>query len=181
MAYYIQKTLGRKQRHKHSVLFCYTAVTDISFRTIFLPLSVFFMPFTVIFLCCSRRTIFYGIGICCNDKLSKFEKLGDIIRLPVAYILFYTLFHINTCLFTFNDSKRYSVYQNDYIGASKFTVESFNRKLLGYLPYIFFRMLPIYIGNIKRLCIAVIKMDFTTLSVDQTIIHSFARIHKTLF
>ena len=175
----IQQAFLGKHRHDHSVLLSNVAIIYVTFCRFLLPLHIFFVPLAVKFLLCSCSTVFHGFRIHSNGQLRKLKQLRNIIRLPVADILFYAFFHVHAGLFTFNHNQRNTIHKHNDIRACIFAVGTLHRKLICNLPNVIFRVLPVDVRNVKGLRVPIIKVYITALAVNQSIINCLAGKHQT--
>ena len=152
----IQQPLLRQHGYDYLVLLGDVAIIHIAFRCFFLPLNILFVPLAVKLLLGSGSAVLDRFRIHGNCQLRKLKQLGDVVRLPVADVLFYTLFHIYTGLLAFDHNQRNAVDQQNNIRPGIFTVGTFHGKFIRNLPDVFVRIIPVNIGNIEGLGIAVI-------------------------
>ena len=165
--------------HNSSVLLCDMAVIYIAFGSIGLPLHIFFVPLAVELLLCSGSSVFHGFRIHGNGQLRKLKQLRNIIRLPVADILLHALFHIYAGLLTFDHNQRNAIDQQNNIRPGVFSISSLYRELVRNLPDVLIRLIPVNIGNIEGLSVAVIQMHIAALTINQPVIDRFAGKHQT--
>ena len=176
---HVQQTLFRQHGYDHLVLFGNVTIIHITLCCLSLPLHILFMPLAVKLLPGSGSTILDRFRIQSNSQLRKLKQLGDVVRLPVADVLFHTLFHIHAGFFTFDYNQRDAVDQQDNVRPGIFAVGAFYGKFIRNLPDIVLGVFPVNVGNVEGLGIAVIQMYITAFAVNQPIIDRLAGEHQT--
>ena len=135
------------------------------------------MPLAVELLLCSGSSVFHEFRIHSNGQLRKLKQLRNIIGLPVADILLHALFHIYTGLLTFDHNQRNAIDEQNNIRPGIFAIISLYRELVCNLPDVLIRLIPVNIGNIEGLSVAVIQMHIAALTINQPVIDRFAGKH----
>ena len=154
------------------------SIIHIPLCSILLPLDILFMPSAIKLLPGSSGSVFYCLRVHCDDKLGELEQLRNVIRLPVADILFYAFLHVHAGLFALDHDHGNAIDQYDNVRAGEFAVVPLHRKLIRDLPYVVLRVFPVDIGNIERLGVAVVEVNITALAIDQAIIDRLAGKHQ---
>ena len=177
-AHEVEKSLLGKQRNDDPILFRDMSIIHIPLCGILLPLDILFMPSAIKLLPGSGGSVFYRLRVHGDDELGELEQLRNVIRLPVADILFYALLHVHAGLFALNHDHGNPINQYDDVRSGEFAVVPLYRKLIRDLPYVVLRVFPVDIGNIERLGIAVIQVNIAALAIDQAIIDCLAGKHQ---